>query len=61
MYNLKGCLDDVRSDTQPTKLQFQAICDKGKVYEQLFDKMDWFYSTPTYLFKPIDITLKSGR
>ena len=36
-----------------TWLKFRAIWDKGIFYWHIFDKVEWFYSTPKYLFKPV--------
>ena len=40
-----------------TTLKFHAIWAKGILYRQFVDKVDWFYSTPKYLFKPIARTM----
>ena len=54
MHNLKGSLDNIKGNTQRTELQtleFYAIWDKGLFYLWISDKVEWFYSTPKYLFK----------
>ena len=56
VHNLRGSLDTIKGNTQQAVLQlleFHATWDKGIFYRQIFDKVDWFYSSPKYLFKPI--------
>ena len=53
---LRVYLDNIKGNTQRAELQqleFHAIWDKGIFYKRIFDKVEWFYSTPKYLFKPI--------
>ena len=33
-------------------LEFYVIWDIGIFYRRISDKVEWFYSTPKYLFKP---------
>ena len=56
VHNLRGSLDNIKGNMQQAVLQlleFHATWDKGIFYRQIFDKVDWFYSSPKYLFKPI--------
>ena len=54
VHNLRGLLDSIKGNThQPElkRLEFHAIWDIGILYRRLFDKVEWFYSRPKYLFK----------
>ena len=54
VHKLKGSLDNIKCNTEWTELQqleFDAIWDKGIFYRQLYDKVEWCYSTPKYLIK----------
>ena len=55
VHNLRGSLDNIKGNMQQAELKlldFNAIWDKGIFYRQISDKVEWFYSTPKYLFKP---------
>ena len=54
VHNLRGLLDSMKGNTHQAelkRLEFHAIQDIDIFYRRLFDKVDWFYSTPKYLFK----------
>ena len=42
------------------RLEFHAIQDKGIFYRWISDKVEWFYSTSKYLFKPTIRIQKRG-
>ena len=56
VHNLRGLLDSIKGNTHQAelkRLEFHAIRDIGMVHRRLFDKVEWFYSTLKYLFKPM--------
>ena len=56
VHNLKGLLDSIQGNTHQEelkRLEFHAIWDIGIFYKRFFYKVEWFYSAPKYLFKPM--------
>ena len=56
VHNLRGLLDSIKGNTHQaelTRLEFYVIWDIGIFYRRLVDKVEWFYSAPKYLFKPM--------
>ena len=59
MYNLRGCLDNIKGDTQQDELQqlkYHGTWCKGILFMRVFNKVVEFYSTPKYLFLQMAIT-----
>ena len=56
VHNLRGLLDSIKGNTHQAdlkRLEFHAIWDIGIFYRRYFGKVEWFYSTPKCLFKPV--------
>ena len=56
VHNLRGLLDSIKGNTQEMefkRLEFHAIQYIIIFYRRLSDKVEWFYSVPKYLFKPM--------
>ena len=56
VHNLRGILDSIKGNRHLAELrrvEFHAIWDIGIFYRRRFDKVEWFYSTPKCLFKPM--------
>ena len=56
VHNLIGLLDSIEGNTHQAELkrvELHVIWDIGIFYKRVFDKVEWFYSAPKYLFKPM--------
>ena len=53
VHNLKGLLDSIKGNTHQAELKHVEFHAIWVCYRQFFDKVEWFYSTPKYLFKPM--------
>ena len=56
VHNLRGILDSINGNTHQAELrrvEFHVIWDIGIFYRRYFGKVEWFYSTPKCLFKPM--------
>ena len=54
VHNLRGSLDNIKGDMQQEelkRLKFHAIWDKDIFYRWISEMVEWFYSTPKYLFR----------
>ena len=56
VHNLIGLFVSIKGNTHHAELkrvEFHAIWDIGMFYKRFFDKVEWFYLAPKYLFKPM--------
>ena len=56
VHNLRRSSDNIKGNmhhAELKRLEVHAIWDKDRFYRRIYDKVEWLYSTPKYLVKPM--------